>query len=115
MDNFSEYKKLGEPDKLKKLENWRVAIGLQQVDDLTPSKYLIEIAKENIEGKISADDAEKQITTYYKNTPPRTTTEKEKQEADEVSSRINKLLSKNSFSFSPAESVIMTSAKMSRY
>lgn len=66
---FEEYKKLGEPNKQKKAENWRIAIGLQQVDGLTPSKYLIEIAKENIEGKISIDDAGKQITQYYKKKP----------------------------------------------
>ncbi|MDR1691536.1 MAG: Fic family protein [Rickettsiales bacterium] len=105
MDNFSEYKKIGEPDKKVKLENWRVAIGLQQVDGLTPSKYLIEIAKDNIDGKISIEKAEKQIKTYYKKNPPKTNEEKERQEADEVSSRITKLLSKKSFSFSPAELV----------
>jgi fido (protein-threonine AMPylation protein) len=103
MDDFKEYKKLGEPDKLEKLENWRVAIGLQQVDGLTPSKYLIKIAKENIEGRISTDDAEKQITTYYKKNPPQTTAGKEKREADEVSSRISKLLGTKTFFFSPAE------------
>jgi fido (protein-threonine AMPylation protein) len=103
MDDFQEYKKLAEPSARKKLENWRVAIGLQQVDDLTPSEYLFEVAKKNIEGKISVDEAEKQITTYYKKNPPKTTTQKAKKEADEVSSRINKLLGKNSFTFSPAE------------
>jgi len=103
MDDFQEYKKLAEPSARKKLENWRVAIGLQQVDDLTPSKYLLEIAKKNIEGKISVDEAEEQITTYYKKNPPKTTAEKAKKEADEVSSRINKLLGKDSFTFSPAE------------
>ena len=103
MHDFDEYKKLAEPSARKKLENWRVAIGLQQVDDLTPSEYLFEIAKKNIDGKISTDDAEKQITTYYKKNPPKTKIEKAKQEADEVSARINKLLAKNAFSFSPAE------------
>ena len=105
MDNFAEYKKLGEPDKLKKLENWRVAIGLQQVDGLTPSNYLDELAKDNIEGKISIEDAERQITAYYKNNPPKTSAEQQKQEADEVSTRISKLLSKNTFSLNPAELV----------
>ncbi len=103
MNHFDEYKKIGEPNKRKKAENWRVAIGLQQVDGLTPSDYLIETAKENIEGKISVEDAEKQITTYYKQNPPKTTTEQEKREADEVSSRINKLLSNDAFTFNPAE------------
>ncbi|MCL2484767.1 MAG: Fic family protein [Endomicrobia bacterium] len=101
--NFEEYKKLGEPDKEKRAENWRIAIGLQQVDGLTPSKHLIKIAKENIEGKISIDDAGKQIARYYKENPAKTTKEKENKEADEVSSRAAKLLSNNTFVFSPAE------------
>lgn len=53
MEHFEEYKKQGEPEKSQKAENWGIAIGLQQVDNLTPSKYLIEVAKDNIEGKIS--------------------------------------------------------------
>jgi fido (protein-threonine AMPylation protein) len=103
MNDFKEYKKLGEPDKLKKLENWQIAIGLQQVDGLTPSKYLIKLAKDNIEGKISIDEATKQISQYYKKNPAKTAAAMGKQEADEVSSRIAKLLSNNTFVFSPAE------------
>ncbi len=57
MEHFEEYKKQGEPEKSQKAENWGIAIGLQQVDNLTPSKYLIEVAKDNIEGKISIDEA----------------------------------------------------------
>jgi len=41
---FEEYKKLGEPDKTEKAVIWETAIGLQQVDGLTPSAYLIETA-----------------------------------------------------------------------
>jgi hypothetical protein len=63
---FSEYKKLGEPNKRQRLENWKVAIGLQQVDGLTPSKYLVELAKKNINGEISVDEAVKDIATYYR-------------------------------------------------
>ena len=49
MEDFEEYKKQGEPEQSKKAENWGIAIGLQKVDNLTPSKYLIKVAKENIE------------------------------------------------------------------
>ena len=69
MAHFEEYKKQTEPEKYKKAENWGIAIGLQQVDGLTPSKYLIEVAKDNIEGKISIDEANEQITRYYKQNP----------------------------------------------
>ena len=69
MEHFEEYKKQGEPEKSQKAENWGVAIGLQQVDNLTPSKYLIEVAKNNIEGKISIDEAGEQVSQYYKKNP----------------------------------------------
>ena len=103
MDDFEEYKKQNEPEKYKKAENWGVAIGLQQVDGLTPSKYLIEIAKDNIEGKISIDEANEEIARYYKNNPAQTSQEHNEKEADEVSGRITKLLSTHTFSFSPVE------------
>lgn len=69
MGHFEEYKKQIEPEKYKKAENWGVAIGLQQVDGLTPSKYLIEVAKDNIEGKITIDEAARQVTRYYQENP----------------------------------------------
>ena len=47
--------------------------------------------------------SERQITAYYKNNPPKTNTEQQKQQADEVSARISKLLGKNTFSLNPAE------------
>ncbi len=103
MEHFEEYKKQGEPEKSQKAENWGVAIGLQQVDNLTPSKYLIEVAKDNIEGKISIDEAGEQVSQYYKKNPAKTLKEHNEKEADEVSARIAKLLSTHTFSFSPAE------------
>lgn len=103
MEHFEEYKKQGEPEKSKKAENWGIAIGLQQVDNLTPSKYLIEVAKDNIEGKISIDEAGEQVSQYYKQNPAKTLKEHNEKEADEVSARIAKLLSTHTFSFSPAE------------
>ena len=103
MDNFEEYKKQNEPEKYKKAENWGIAIGLQQVDGLTTSKYLIEVAKDNIEGKISIDEANEKISRYYKENPAKTLKEYNEKEADEVSARITKLLSTHTFSFGPAE------------
>lgn len=103
MEHFEEYKKQGEPEKSQKAENWGIAIGLQQVDNLTPSKYLIEVAKDNIEGKISIDEAGEQVSQYYKQNPAKNLKEHNEKEADEVSARIAKLLSTHTFSFSPAE------------
>ena len=113
MEHFEEYKKQGEPEKSQKAENWGVAIGLQQVDNLTPSKYLIEVAKNNIEGKISIDEAGEQVSQYYKKNPAKTLKEHNEKEADEVSARIAKLLSTHTFSFSPAELISIHKALFS--
>ncbi len=51
--DFDEYIRLGEPEQQEKAANWNIAIGLQAVDGLRPSEYLIETAKRNIEGEIS--------------------------------------------------------------
>ena len=63
---LSEYIKEGEPNKVEKTKTWETAIGLQDVDGLKPSKYLIDTAKEHIEGKINIDEVEKRIDKYYK-------------------------------------------------
>lgn len=52
MENFDEYLRQGEPNKAEKAKVWKTTIGLQQVDGLKPSEYLIETAKQNIEGDI---------------------------------------------------------------
>lgn len=52
-DPFKEYLRESEPDKAHKGYAWSTAIGLQAVDGLKPSKYLIDTAIQNIEGKIT--------------------------------------------------------------
>jgi hypothetical protein len=66
VSNFEEYIRQGEPDKKEKSLLWRTAIGLQAVDGLKPSQYLIETAKKNIEGDISFEEVKKLIDQYYK-------------------------------------------------
>jgi len=113
MGHFEECKKQVEPKKYKKAENWCIAIGLQQVDGLTPSKYLIEVAKDNIEGKITIDEAVRQVTRYYQENPAKNIKEQNEKEADEVSARIAKLLSTHTFSFRPAELISIHKALFS--
>ena len=62
---LEEYIKQGEPDQIEKSEAWQTAIGLQAVDGLKTSAYLLDTAKEHIEGKISIDEAQKRIQSYY--------------------------------------------------
>jgi len=98
MDNFEEY----EPNKAEKAKVWKTAIGLQQVDGLKPSDYLIATAKQNIEGDISIDEVKKLIDSYYKLHPVKDT-ENRTEEADKVSARIAEILSEQTFTFSPVE------------
>lgn len=100
---LEEYIKQGEPDKAEKSEAWQTAIGLQAVDGLNTSDYLLDTAKEHIEGKITIDEAQKRIHSYYEQRSVRTETESETKEADIVSARIAKLLGEKAFQFSPAE------------
>lgn len=102
-DPFKEYLKESEPDKASKGYAWSTAIGLQAVDGLKPSKYLIDTAIQNIEGKITIKEAQNLIDTYYEERPAHLSDEKRTEEADKVSSRIAQILSETAFSFSPNE------------
>ena len=63
--NFDEYIRQGEPQKKERAEAWRVAIGLQAVDGLKVSDYLLELARKNIEGEISMEEVNKLLDEYY--------------------------------------------------
>ncbi len=102
MDNFDEYIKQGEPNKADKAKVWKTAIGLQKVDGLITSDYLIATAKQNIEGDISFDEVKYLIDTYYKQNPNKHNKNRT-EEADKVSARIAEVLSEQTFTFSPAE------------
>jgi hypothetical protein len=54
--NFDEYIRQGEPVQRERAEAWSVAIGLQAVDGLQVSNYLLELARRNIEGEITIDE-----------------------------------------------------------
>lgn len=102
-DPFKEYFKEIEPDKVHKGYAWSTAIGLQAVDGLKPSQYLIDTAIQNIEGKITIKEAQSLIDSYYEERPVHLSDEDRTEEADKVSSRIAEILSETAFSFSPNE------------
>ena len=102
MDNFAEYLRQGEPNKAEKAKIWKTAIGLQQVDGLKPSEYLITTAKQNIEGDISFEEVKQRIDSYYEQHPLKDNKNRT-EEADKVSARIAEILSEQTFTFSPAE------------
>lgn len=100
---LEEYIKQGEPAKSERSDAWKTAIGLQDVDGLKTSDYLLDTAKEHIEGKINIIDAQKRIQSYYEQSDIRLNIEESTKEADIVSSRIAAILGEKTFQFSPAE------------
>lgn len=102
-DPFKEYLKESEPDRVRKSYAWSTAIGLQAVDGLKPSKYLIDTAIQNIEGKITLKEAQSLIDSYYEEKPVHLSDEERTEEADKVSSRIVEILSETAFSLTPNE------------
>jgi len=102
-DLFKEYLKESESDKAYKSYAWSTAIGLQAVDGLKPSKYLIDTAIQNMEGKITMKEAQSLIDSYYKEKPYHLFDDERTEEADKVSFYIAEILSETAFSFSPNE------------
>ena len=66
IQGLDEYIRQGEPQQRERSEAWKVAIGLQQVDRLQTSEYLLDTAKRHIEGDISISEAKDLIDSYYK-------------------------------------------------
>lgn len=100
---LTEYIKQGEPDRAKRSEAWKTAIGLQDVDGLKTSEYLLDTAKEHIEGKIDIATVQKRVSSYYQQQSVRQSIENLTEEADKVSARIAEVLNEKTFHFSPAE------------
>ena len=102
MDNdpFKEYIRESEPSKRDKGYAWHTAIGLQDVDGLKISEYLVNTAVRNIEGEITFDEANALLQRYYEENPAPNTADRT-EEADKVSARIAALLSERAFSFTP--------------
>ncbi len=101
-DPFREYIKESEPTKRDKGYAWHTAIGLQAVDGLKTSEYLVRTAIRNIEGEISLEEANELLRTYYEENPTCDASDRT-EEADKVSARIAALLSERAFSFTPNE------------
>ena len=94
-----KYEKIGETEDCKERQlNWNIAFGLQAVDNLVPSKYMVSLAEENIVGTKKYDVVEKEIKEYYE-TEDKEKINKDEKEADEVSLRIVKILNDKAFTF----------------
>ena len=101
-DPFEEYMKESEPGKRDKGYAWHTAIGLQAVDGLKTSNYLVQTAVRNIEGEITFEQANALLQSYYEQNPVSDLNDRT-EEADKVAARIARLLSEKAFSFTPNE------------
>lgn len=99
IEDFDEYLRQGEPHKREKGYTWQTAIGLQAVDGLTPSDYLIETARKDIEGEITIDEASQLIKSYYQSKDVRTVKDEEQFEADTAAINIRRILAEKTFAF----------------
>lgn len=100
---FSDYKitNSNNIDKLKKLESWELAIGLNEVDNLKPSEYLIELTKDSIDNNKTYSEVEEALYTYYSNQDLSNKEVQKTLEADIVTTRIVSIINDRSFRFSP--------------
>ena len=101
---LEDYIRQGEPQQRERGEAWKVAIGLQQVDGLQTSEYLLDTARKHIGGDITIEEAKDLIDSYYKSADGRKLAENDRtEEADKVSARITEILTEKTFSFTPAQ------------
>ncbi len=102
MTEFDYYIQQGEPSQREKAEAWAIAIGLQDVDGLKPSQYLLETARRYIEGEIDYEETKRLVYSYYE-TLPANEQDSDEEEADKVALHITQVFSERTFTFSPAE------------
>lgn len=101
--SLEAYIRQGEPERAEKSQVWQTAIGLQAVDGLNTSDYLLETAKAHIDGDIDIGTVKRRLDSYYEAQTTRHAKETDAEEADKVSARIVEILGEQTFQFSPAE------------
>lgn len=102
-DWFEKYQFGLKSDKSIKACAWKMAIGLQAVDGLRPSEYLLETAIRNIKGELTIREAQNLIDVYYKDETSSFWDKNRVVEADKGSVRIVESLLEKDFTFSIKE------------
>lgn len=97
--DFDEYIRQGEPEAAISAEQWKTAMGLQAVDGMKPSQYLVDVARRNIEGDITMDEVQELLHSYYASATNRDKIEENDEEADKASANIKRILSTNTLAF----------------
>ena len=95
------YYKAEEPGLRERAQAWGMAIGLQKVDGLVPSQFLLKTAKDHIEGRITQKQAHRRIRDYYATKDETNRPDPATEEPDKVSERIVAVLGDGGFEFTP--------------
>ena len=98
--SVNEYKEEYKSSNYVKQLQWDMAIGLQEVDDLKPSKYLEKLLGENVEGNLTIKEVEKELREYYIEKENKNEINHNELECDFVSARIVELLDEDKFELS---------------
>jgi fido (protein-threonine AMPylation protein) len=101
LKELSGYFEAKEPGPRERADAWATAIGLQKVDGLSPSRYLVSLAKRHIEGEITQRDAHRLLKEYYEAHDEQGDVDPALEEPDKVSERIVALINEPAFAFSP--------------
>ena len=98
--SINKYEEINKTSEYIKQQEWEMAIGLQQVDKLKPSKYLEKLINENIIGKLSLEQVKRELRTYYIEKEKKNEVNHNELECDFVSTRIVELLQEDKFELS---------------
>lgn len=98
--SINDYIETETPNNYVKQQEWDMAIGLQEVDNLKPSKYLEKLLQENVTGKKTIYEVEKELKEYYAEKEKNNEVNHNELECDLVSTRIVELLQENNFELS---------------
>lgn len=98
--SVNEYREEYKTDNYIKQVQWDMAIGLQEVDNLKPSKYLKKLVKDNIEGNLTVEEVKNELKEYYIEKGNESEINRNELECDFVSTRIMELLSDDRFELS---------------
>ncbi|HIT37445.1 MAG TPA: Fic family protein [Candidatus Onthousia faecipullorum] len=98
--SINQYNKIDNPKGYVKQLEWDMAIGLQEVDNLKPSKYLEQIKEKNVLGELTIEEVEKSLKEYYVEKSKQNNINHNELECDFVSMRIVELLGKDAFELS---------------
>lgn len=95
-----EYTEETKPEGYVKQLEWDMAIGLQEVDNLKPSKYLEKLLEENVSGNLTIKQVEEELREYYIEKDKKQELNHNELECDFVSTRIVELLQIDNFELS---------------